>query len=344
MRLFTKKRIIWIALSIILILVATGAFVAGYYLAKPDKTSPTKQTQKTLEALKELQHLVDTNIHNTTKPSKKITIDDVTRLQQPTNKSPKITKLNSEAIDYTQNSNETEKEPLTPILVTNKPKLVIIMDDVSFKSEVNKIKALHINITPSFFPPSYLHPYTPKYAKEFKYYMVHFPMQATNPNFKEEVNTIHTNSNIHYISTQIANLKAQFPRAHFINNHTGSKFTASYDAMNRLYQVLQQYHILFVDSKTTSHSKARLLARKYHMVLFSRDVFLDNKPNIQYIRHQLKQAIRIAHKRGYAIAICHPHPKTFEALAKSKDLLRNVEVIYIDELYKLYKNHKLSKL
>ena len=35
-------------------------------------------------------------------------------------------------------------------------------------------------------------------------------------------------------------------------------------------------------------------------------VFIDNEENYQYIQNQLKQAIEIAKKQGYAIAIGHP--------------------------------------
>jgi polysaccharide deacetylase 2 family uncharacterized protein YibQ len=329
--IFKNKKITIIVLIFVLLSVGIGAFVGGYYVAKSTIKPQViiKEDKKAKEALEALQKLVDENI-KAQKP-------------QPNPKSKKeITKkiINSEAIDYKENAKkENVEEVQKQIVFSHKPKLVIIMDDMSFYYQVKALKNLGIKITPSFFPSSHIHPNTPKYAKEFKHYMVHFPMQATNPNFKEEPNTLHISNKYSVVFNRVIYIKSEFPNVKFVNNHTGSKFTSNIKAMDRLYKALQKEGLIFVDSKTTPYSKAKIMAKKYHQLLLSRDVFLDNKADVKYIQNQLKQAIRIAKKRGYAIAICHPHPKTFEALAKSKKLLKNVEVVYIDELY-----NQLSKL
>jgi polysaccharide deacetylase 2 family uncharacterized protein YibQ len=353
--IFNNKKIIYSALIAVLILVAGSSFVAGYYIATNKTTTKVVKDTKKDTVLKELQKLVDENINKQYEQKNEQKKKIVKKEPQKHNPPKKIAKqepkkpitpkklVNSEAMDYKENS-KSEKEIIKPVIYTAKPKLVIIMDDMSFYSQIKNLKKLGIKVTPSFFPPSKRHPKTAIYAKEFKHYMVHFPMQATNPNFHEEVNTLHIDSSNKFIEERVKYIKKEFPKVKFVNNHTGSKFTENYNAMNRLYTVLDKYHIIFVDSRTTSKTKASLIAKKHKDILISRDVFLDNKPNISYIQGQLKQAIRIAKKRGYAIAICHPHPKTFEALAKSKSLLKNVEVVYIDELYKLYQTHKLSKL
>jgi polysaccharide deacetylase 2 family uncharacterized protein YibQ/nitrate reductase NapE component len=338
--IFNNKKIIFIVLSVVLFFIVGGAFIGGYYFAKstikPNKVV-NKTDIKTKEALKELQKLVDENIHKQTKKTEVKTHHKVKKTQKL---------VNSEAIDYQENKSQEKKVTAIkkPIIYTAKPKLVIIMDDMSFASQVKSLKDLGINVTPSFFPPSKRHPNTAIYAKEFKHYMVHFPMQATNPNFHEEPNTLHLNSSYDFIKNRVLTIKKEFPKAKFVNNHTGSKFTSDYYAMNKLYRVLNKYNMVFVDSRTTSKTQAPKLAKKYHQTLLSRDIFLDNKPDISYIQNQLKKAIKIAQRRGYAIAICHPHKTTFMALRKSKYLLKNIEVIYIDELYRLYQQHKLSKL
>ena len=336
--IFKNKKIIISFLIIIVILVGGSAFVAGYYFASSKKIEQVAKNDKlkTQEALKELQKLVDENI----KLKQKIKEENKTKSNIKADKL-----VNSEVIDYQENKKtQSPIDEKKPIIYTSKPRLVIIMDDMSFFSQVKKLKALNIKITPSFFPPTKRHPNTAKYAKEFKHYMVHFPMQATNPNFREEEHTLHIDSSFAFIEDRVKEIKRDFPKVRFVNNHTGSKFTSDYKAMNKLYIALNKYNIIFVDSKTTSKSKASMIAKKRHQLLLSRDVFLDNKPEISYIQNQLKKAIKLAKKRGYAIAICHPHSKTFEALAKSKNLLKDVEVIYIDEFYKLYQTHKLSKL
>ena len=336
--IFKNKKIIISFLIIIVVLVGGSAFVAGYYFASSKKIEQVAKNDKlkTQEALKELQKLVDENI----KLKQKIKEENKTKSNIKADKL-----VNSEVIDYQENKKtQSPTNEKKPIIYTSKPKLVIIMDDMSFSSQVKNLKALNIKITPSFFPPTKRHPKTAIYAKEFSHYMVHFPMQATNPNFREEENTLHIDSTFAFIEDRVKEIKKDFPKVKFVNNHTGSKFTSNYYAMNKLYKILDSYDIIFVDSRTTPKSKAKPIAKKYKKILLSRDVFLDNKADISYIQNQLKKAIKIAKRRGYAIAICHPHSKTFEALAKSKNLLKSVEVIYIDELYKLYQLHKLSKL
>ncbi|MBS9778905.1 MAG: divergent polysaccharide deacetylase family protein, partial [Campylobacteraceae bacterium] len=42
-------------------------------------------------------------------------------------------------------------------------------------------------------------------------------------------------------------------------NHTGSKFTSDKDSMDKLFRALKKRHIRFLDSKTTSKSKAKMI-------------------------------------------------------------------------------------
>ncbi len=246
-------------------------------------------------------------------------------------------KYSSESIDYKKslNSKKSISSPIKKHKITlhsKKPFLAIIMDDVSFQYEVNSIKKIPFKITPSIFPPTKRHPNTPNLAKEFKFYMVHLPLEAYNyPN--PEPKTLLVTSSLKDIQKRIANIKKWFPKDKFINNHTGSKFTSNYEAMMRLFTVLKQNNMIFVDSRTTAKTVAPEVARSFREKLLSRNVFLDNKANIFYIKEQLKKAVKLAKENGYAIAICHPHKETFEALIDSKGILKSVKLVYIKEIY-----------
>jgi polysaccharide deacetylase 2 family uncharacterized protein YibQ len=246
--------------------------------------------------------------------------------------------LPSEIEDYEEATKHHHKKEIssnnTPVIKTNKPKLVIILDDVSFGYQVKAIKKLPFKATPSFFPPTKIHPNTPIYAKEFKDYMVHVPMQALHFSHPEP-DTINVDWSYTQIKNRIIQIKNWFPNAKFINNHTGSKFTANLQSMNYLFKVLKKENLGFVDSRTTPYSKAEIVEKIYHIPFFERNIFLDNKQNIKYIQNQLKKAVTLAQKRGYAIAIGHPHQATIEALKESKNILQNVDVISINELYQL---------
>jgi len=330
MKRFYNKKFLLIIVGIVFIFVVVSSFVAGYLVAQnSSKNEASKNNIKKEEALKKLQQIVDENIEKN-----------------------KTTAVSSESVDFIDSDESVKKEikkekntsKNVAKIVSNKPKLVIIMDDMAFKYEVDNLKKLHMRITPSFFPPTTNHPHTAEYAKEFKHYMVHFPMQATNPYFHAEPYTLNVDSNYSFILNRVKFIKDNFPNLKFVNNHTGSKFTSDLSSMKRLYKALDKYNLIFVDSVTTLHTKAPIVAKEDKKILLQRDVFLDNIQNVDYIKNQLKKAVKKAKEKGYAIAICHPHKATFEALKESKNILKNVDLIYIGEMYKYAKEHNISRL
>ena len=319
-----KNRVLkFITFFLITIILLLSGFILGYV---------TNQTEsnKEIKSCKNNLYLLQTKIENLKKELAK---------SKEEKESAKVS--NSEIIDYIQ-STKIHQPKKTPkqhhkTIKTTKPKLVIIIDDVAFKYQVKLIKEIPFNITPSFFPPNKIHPNTSIYAKEFKSYMVHVPMQAFHFQ-KPEPNTLEINNSLKSIENRISLIKKEFPNAHFINNHTGSKFTSNYEAMKKLFKVLKENNLGFVDSKTTHLIQSYNVNKIYHIPLFSRNIFLDNKEDKQYILNQLKKAIKIAKKKGYAIAIAHPHKITLKTLKEAKNLLDQVDVIYIDELAKYAKN------
>jgi len=56
--------------------------------------------------------------------------------------------------------------------------------------------------------------------------------------------------------------------------------------------------------------------KKNQVRYLSRDIFLDNQKSGEYTRRQLFKAVRLAKKRGQAIAIGHPYPTTYLTLSK----------------------------
>lgn len=95
---------------------------------------------------------------------------------------------------------------------------------------------------------------------------------------------------------------------------------------------MQEENLTFVDSRTIGNSKAPEIFKKYNIQLLSRDVFLDNSLNKSEIREQLRKAVGVAKKHGYAIAIGHPHKSTLEVLRDSRDLLEGIELVYVKDL------------
>jgi uncharacterized protein len=213
-----------------------------------------------------------------------------------------------------------------------KPKLVIIIDDVSSNKQKQAILDIGYNVTMAFLPPQKGHSQSAKIAQDLPVHMIHFPMQAS-PKFKsKERTTLNINDSYEKIEGIVKKLRQQYPKAIYTNNHTGSVFTQNDVAMDRLFRALKKYNFIFVDSRTTAKSVAKKYAIKYGMPYIVRNTFLDNERKFEYIQNQLKKAIKIAKKRGYAIAIGHPYSMTIKVLKESKHLLKDVEPIFINKL------------
>ena len=225
-----------------------------------------------------------------------------------------------------------DKSSRCKIIKGDTPKLVIIIDDISHKSQLKAIDALPYHITPSIFPPSELSMHSNRLAKGRKHYMVHLPMQSGSRQFNKMYKTLFISDSEEKMKKRVEEIRRLFPDNVFINNHTGSVFTSNYKAMKRLYALLRDEGFIFVDSRTTGKSSLKRICKEYKDLYIHRDIFIDNRQSISYIKSQLKKAVEIAKRRGYAIAIGHPHRATFRALANSKDIFKGVEVVYIDEL------------
>ena len=213
----------------------------------------------------------------------------------------------------------------------DKPKLAIIIDDMTTQKQINSAQALPYIVNMAFLPPTKGHKSSAKITNNLDKYMIHLPLQASNFMFEEE-NTLHITDSIEVIENRIKSLRALYPNTNYLNNHTGSKFTANNEAMDKLFQMLKKYNYTFLDSRTTAKSVAEKYAKKYNVKMFTRNIFLDNNKDKFYIQNQLKKAIKIAKKTGLAIAIGHPYSITFETLKDSTRLLEDLDLVFIQDL------------
>ena len=237
-------------------------------------------------------------------------------------------------------SQKPQKKPASKTVVTTPPpkrtqtpRLAIIIDDVSHKRQLDTIQALPYHITPSIFPPSELSATSNHLADALKHFMVHLPMESGSVAMNRMRGMLFIRDSAAKVQARVDEIRRLFPRAKYINNHTGSVFTSNYKAMKQLYGMLRQKGFVFVDSRTTGRSVVRKIVHAYHGTYIARDVFIDNTQTEAYVLKQLKQAVRIAKKRGFAIAIGHPHAVTMRALRHAGKILAGVKTVYIDELY-----------
>lgn len=119
-----------------------------------------------------------------------------------------------------------------------------------------------------------------------------------------------------------------------VNNHMGSKFTADEELMRVVLKVVKESGIYFLDSKTTEASVASTVAKELGVKTASRNIFLDNRRDEEYIRGQFSELIAEAGKNGRAVAIGHPYPETIAVLTELVPQLKDqgVEVVALSEL------------
>ncbi len=121
-----------------------------------------------------------------------------------------------------------------------------------------------------------------------------------------------------YGSNKIARIMEEnislIPFVSGVNNHMGSRFTRYSGEVFETLQVVKEKGLFFVDSRTTSRSKAYETARNLNMPAASRNVFLDNVLEESAIVRQLALLKSRALKQGHAVGIGHPFPETARAV------------------------------
>ncbi len=320
-----SKILTYIAWALALLALLLSTLLAGYYIGFSDgekkvKVRQTDEKRQQLALLKKLE-----------KSTKEKPVSVNKRLKEVLKKETKQYISASHELDGNALAHVPQMAKRERVIISHKPRLAIIIDDVGTKTQVAAIKNLHLPLTMSFLPPSKARPNTAKLAKQESLYMVHLPMEAQNWS-AEEPNTLRIHDTQNEISARITEIKRLFPKVSYINNHTGSKFTSNEVAMNRLIFALKANKIHFVDSRTTAQTKAPKVLKNFGLKYVSRDVFLDHHMDKAYVLEQIKKAIKVAKNHGTAIAIGHPHKNTLQALYESKELLKDVELVYINRL------------
>ena len=334
-KLFSKKKIALVLLACF----SAFAIVYGvsYFQLMQSKKVNEKSTEVLMDKMKKMlddeKNRLD-SLPKYTEPKKPKKLPPVVVVEEK-----KVAKENhlSEINDYKSSLKKEKKKEKKPLHVkkkttfSGKPKLAIIIDDVAYAHQTRLIKKIPFKVSPSFFPPTKRHPDTIKLSKNFTFAMIHLPTEALSFG-RPEPETLKVGDSTEDMRKRIKQIKKWFPSIKYYNNHTGSKFTSDYIAMDRLIKVMKEEKVIFVDSRTTASTKAPEIFKKHGLKLYSRDIFIDNSIEKKLIKKQLKKAVAIAKKRGYAVAIGHPHENTLKVLINAKHMLKDVELVYLKDL------------
>ena len=196
------------------------------------------------------------------------------------------------------------------------PTIALIIDDIGFsRPRAKQFLELCIPLTFSILPRL-----KQSYSLALEIHeagheiMLHQPMEPINPTIDPGPGALYVGYGADRISEIMEENIFGLPYIKGVNNHMGSKFTESRNEVRKFLDVIKQTDFFFIDSLTTSHSKAYQTAKKLQIDTARRNVFLDNRQEVSAVLYQLSHLKTIARKYGCAIGIGHPFPETAHAI------------------------------
>ncbi len=211
------------------------------------------------------------------------------------------------------------------------PRVAIIIDDIGYDRRIaENLLALDAAFTFSVLPRSpHREVLISKIASRGRELMLHLPMEPIEyPNIDPGPDALMTHMHPDRLLDRLEAHLNDMPEAAGVNNHMGSRMTARFPDMYRIFSVLKERRLFFIDSYTTPDSACLPSARLMRIPFAQRDVFLDHSLDPADVRSQIHRLIRLAEIYGEAVAIGHPHPVTYAVLKKELPrLLQRVEIV-----------------
>jgi len=216
------------------------------------------------------------------------------------------------------------------------PKVAIIIDDIGYDRHIaEKFLQLDVNLTFSLLPHTpFQRSFARKASKKGLDIMLHLPMEPNEyPQVDPGPGALLTSMSPDELIGQLKKNLDAIPGIKGVNNHMGSKMTTVSTQIYQIFSVLKQRELFFIDSRTTLKSLCEPSARLFQIPFAQRDVFLDHNLDLELIRRQINQLIRIAAARGEAVGIAHPHIETYKVLREMlPDLQQKVRLVPASEI------------
>ena len=138
------------------------------------------------------------------------------------------------------------------------------------------------------------------------------------------------------IRQQVSNDLQSVPHVVGVNNHMGSRFTENEEKMSIVMAELKKRGLYFIDSRTSSLSKAKKAAGRTGVRFIARKIFIDNEQSYETsLQNILHVKNEIAKDNGDPILlIAHPYPTTVSSIRDAVPLLREqgIEIVPISKI------------
>lgn len=209
--------------------------------------------------------------------------------------------------------------PLKMLPGDRPPVVAIIIDDMGYDQQIaDQLLKLDAPLTFSMLPFGRFNREIMATARSKGHeIMLHLPMEPNEyPQVDPGPGALLSQMTPDQLIDQLIRNLDQFNGLKGVNNHMGSRLSASPERMRQIFSILKKRGLYYIDSRTTVETVARMSAEKLQVPFAERDIFLDHLDDPAFMRRQLQQLIKRAQKQGYAVAIGHPHPNTYEILAE----------------------------
>jgi len=312
----------WAAIAVGVVVLLGGSFLGSYWLA--DALDSLDRATVVKDALNEMKRESRPQRQSTAKYAR---IDDIpglpqytetepgqvrSTIEEPTHKAPKPTQVAAVA----SGERPMWRRNAVPFGdLYSRPLIAIVIDDVGLdRPRSKRAWELPGPITLSFLP----------YAKDLRdqakaarahgnELMLHMPMEPmghADPGPNALLTSLSESEIGHRVTTDLDSFDGYVG----VNNHMGSRFTASKPDMEVVLRLLKARGLLFLDSRTTAQTVGETLAHELGVPTISRNVFLDDDEALAAVKHQLAETEEVARRQGFAVAIGHPHENTLKAL------------------------------
>jgi polysaccharide deacetylase 2 family uncharacterized protein YibQ len=219
---------------------------------------------------------------------------------------------------------------VAPVAVVEKPKpkalpsktlgrIVLILDDWGYNlKHKGFITDNDFHVTLSVLPGK---PYSRAVAmmasEKNKDVIIHMPMEPHDKNqYGLEENTLMVGMAKSKIFAFLLDAFGSVPHAIGLSNHMGSRATEDARLMKFVMEFLKKNEMVFFDSLSSGGSLGRETARQYGVRSASRDVFIDNKDDPDYIRQQMIKLAEHARQAGVAFGVGHDRSRTIAVLSE----------------------------
>lgn len=333
-----KKKNLFTAILIVLIVLSIAAI--GYVIlfhpeepvsgkVRPAKKKPVSESQSVSKTVKE-------------KPASKPDIREKEKI-----KSAEVRPENPESKSHPEpvvKKADKEKKEKTEVAKMIPPRLpvrqvAIIIDDIGYDmSALRDLMKIDEQITYAVLP-GLSHSRTAAEAlhQSGREILMHLPMEPKSyPKEKPGAGALFTDMNNDEVVTQLEKNFNAVPYAVGVNNHMGSKFMSDEDKLTTVFGQLKKRDLFFVDSRTTTGSKAAAASHSTHLTVASRRIFLDNERDYSKIYGILMDVAEANTAGAPMIVIGHPYPETIRALRDAGRVFREkgVKIVPVSELIK----------